>query len=273
MIIGELDQKVINTLNLNKVKNGLKVCVIQPPQFGWKKDDLMQDIALATGATCFTQETGDNFQLVRFDDLGTAQRVIVDSSNTVIVRNEMFDSAIEAHVETLWDMHATHQHKDFLKERIAVISGKIGVIYVGADSDIEQKEKRDRVDDAVCATRAALEEGILPGGGIALREIADDLARLGDGEFQRVGIAIVMDALKTPFYQIITNAGLDPVQIENCLDKNVGYDVKNDKYGNMFKMGIIDPTKVTKSAVRNSISVASTFLSTNAVITNVRDMS
>ena len=273
LIIGELDQKVINTLNLNKVKNGLKVCVIQPPQFGWKKDDLMHDIALATGATCFTQETGDNFQLVRFDDLGTAQRVIVDKSNTVIVRNDMYTPEIEAHVEQLWEMHDTHKHKDFIKERIAVISGRIGVIYVGADSDIEQKEKRDRVDDAVCATRAALEEGILPGGGIALREIASDLAKLGKGEAQRVGMAIVMDALKAPFSQIITNAGLDPNQIENCLDESVGYDVKNDKYGNMFKLGIIDPTKVTKSAVRNAISVASTFLSTNAVVTNVRDMS
>ena len=173
----------------------------------------------------------------------------------------------------MWETHSTTQHKDFIKERIAVISGKIGVIYVGANSDIEQKEKRDRVDDAVCATRAALEEGILPGGGIALREIADDLAKLGDGESQRVGMSIVMDALKTPFNQIITNAGLDPAQIEKCLDEGIGYDVKNDTYGNMFKMGIIDPTKVTKSAVRNAISVASTFLSTNAVITNVRDMS
>lgn len=273
LIIGELDQKVINTLNLNKVKNGLKVCVIQPPQFGWKKDDLMQDIALATGATCFTQETGDNFQIVKFEDLGTAQRVIVDSANTVIVRSDMFDDLVESHVQSLWETHSTTQHKDFIKERIAVISGKIGVIYVGANSDIEQKEKRDRVDDAVCATRAALEEGILPGGGIALREIADDLAKLGDGESQRVGMSIVMDALKTPFNQIITNAGLDPAQIEKCLDEGIGYDVKNDTYGNMFKMGIIDPTKVTKSAVRNAISVASTFLSTNAVITNVRDMS
>jgi len=274
LIIGEMDPKVLNTMNLNKVRNGLKVCVIQPPQFGWKKDELMQDIATATGATYFSEDTGDNFQLVRQDDLGTAKKVIVDSKTTVIVRHEdpYIESLIEDHVKELWEMHATSKHADFIKERIALISGKIGVIHVGANSDIEQKEKKDRVDDAVCATRAALEDGILPGGGIALREIADDLAKLGTGENSRVALRILTTALKSPFYQILKNAGLNPEQIEKCLDEGMGYDVKNDRYGNMIKLGIIDPSKVTKSAVTNAISIASTILSTNAIITNVRDL-
>jgi len=271
LIIGELDPKVLNTLNLNKMRNGLKVCAIKPPNFGWRKDDLMADIALATGATCFTEEAGDAYQMVRYEDLGRADKVVVNHDNTIIVLNEEDKPYITEHVEGIWESMDSSKHKDFLKERIATISGKIGVIYVGANSEIEQKEKRDRVDDAVCATRAALEEGILPGGGVALKEISDDLAQRGDGESQRVATMILTEALKTPFQQILLNAGLDPKQIDNCLDPGVGYDVKNDQYGNMFKMGIIDPTKVTKSAVLNAISVASTFLSTNAIITNVRE--
>ena len=273
LIIGDVDTKVMNTLNLNKVRNGLKVCVIQPPEFGWKKDQLMEDIAIATGATYFSEDTGDNFQLVRLEDLGTARKVIVDSTNTVIVRkeDEFVNSALQSHIESLWEMHETSKDQEFIKKRIAMISGKIGVIHVGANSDIEQKEKKDRVDDAVCATRAALEDGILPGGGIALKEIADDLAKLGSGESQRVSMKIMESALKSPFNQILINAGLDPKLIEPNLDLGNGYDVKNDKYGNMIKMGIIDPCKVTKSAVRNAISIASTILSTNAIITNVRE--
>jgi len=174
-------------------------------------------------------------------------------------------------MDSLWEIHETSKEQEFIKKRIAMISGKIGVIHVGANSDIEQKEKKDRVDDAVCATRAALEDGILPGGGIALKEIADDLAKLGKGESQRVSMAIMEKALKAPFYQILINAGLDISLIEPNLDTGTGYDVKNDKYGNMIKLGIIDPCKVTKSAVRNAISIASTILSTNAIITNVRE--
>ena len=273
LIIGDVDAKVMNTLNLNKVRNGLKVCVIQPPEFGWKKDQLMQDIAIATGATYFSEDTGDNFQLVRMQDLGSARKVIVDNANTIIVRkeDEQVDQDLESHITKLWDVHESSKDQEFIKKRIAMISGKIGVIHVGANSDIEQKEKKDRVDDAVCATRAALEDGILPGGGVALKEIADDLAKLGVGESQRVAMKILELALKAPFYQILKNAGLKPEEIEPNLDPGIGFDVKNDKYGNMIKLGIIDPCKVTKSAVSNAISIASTILSTNAIITNVRD--
>ena len=271
LIIGELDPKVLNTLNLNKIRNGLKVCAIKPPNFGWKKDDLMEDIARATGANCFTEEAGDAYQMVRWDDLGTAEKVVVNHENTIVVLSQEQQSSVANVVEELWENMDTAKNKDFIKERIATISGKIGVIYVGANSDIEQKEKRDREDDAVCATRAALEEGILPGGGVALKEISDDLAKRGEGESQRVASLVLCEALKSPFYQILTNAGLDSKQIEKCLDPGIGYDVKNDVYGNMYKLGIIDPTKVTKSAVLNAISVASTFLSTNVIITNVRE--
>jgi len=151
------------------------------------------------------------------------------------------------------------------------MSGGVAVIHVGAGSDIEQKEKRDRVDDAVCATRAAIEEGILPGGGVALLKIADDLAKRGDGESSRVGNAILSEAMKAPFKQILDNAGINPSEIEPNLDPGVGYDVKGERYGDMIKLGIIDPLKVTKNALENAVSVATTIMSTNAIITNVRD--
>ena len=274
LIIGDIDPKVLNTLNLNKVRNGLKVCNILPPDFGWKKDEIMQDIALAVGATYFSEDTGDNFQLVRMADLGMAKKVIVDANNTIIVRSDDPEraDAIDRHVEKLWEQHESSKYQDFIKDRIATISGKIGVIHVGGNSDIEQKEKKDRVEDSVCATRAALEDGILAGGGIVLREIADDLAKLGNGQNQRVAIKILEDALKAPFRQILTNAGLDYKTIEPNLDPGVGYDVKKDQYGNMLKLGIIDPSKVTKTAVKSAISIASTILSTNAIITNLRDL-
>lgn len=274
LIIGEIDPKVLNTLNLNKVRNGLKICNIIPPEFGWKKDEIMQDIALATGATYFSEDTGDNFQVVRMADLGTAKKVIVDQKKTIVVRQDDPEraQAIEDHVAKLWEQHETSKNQEFIKDRIATISGKIGIIRVGGNSDIEQKEKKDRVEDSVCATRAALEDGILAGGGIVLREIADDLAKLGNGQNQRVAVKILSDALKAPFYQILKNAGVDPKTIEPNLDTGVGYDVKTDQYGNMIKMGIIDPSKVTKTALRNAISIASTILSTDAIITNIRDM-
>jgi len=157
--------------------------------------------------------------------------------------------------------------REFLRERIANISGGIGVIYVGAQSDIEQKEKRDRIDDAVYAVMAALEEGILPGGGIALLECASEYAFSDDD----VASKIMAEALVAPFQQILINAGKNPHEIEmGIFDKGSGYDVKSEKFGDMIKMGIIDPTKVTKNALLNAVSVATTIMSTNAIITNIR---
>ena len=192
----------------------------------------------------------------------------------MLVKNDEQNIHVENRVNELWEEYQDNEvedQKEFIKERIAIMSGGVGVIHVGAKSDIEQKEKRDRVDDAVCATRAAIEEGILPGGGIALLEIASDLAERGSSESERVANAILADAIKAPFRQILTNAGLDAKDIEPNLDPGVGYDVKEERYGNMIKLGIIDPMKVTKNALENAVSVATTIMSTNAIITNGRD--
>ena len=273
LIIGYLKPEVINALNLNRTRNHLKVCSIQPPQFGWKSKELMEDMALVTGATYFSESTGDNLQLVREDDLGQCEKVMVSVDDTVIVRSDDKQTVIDEHLKQLWVEHDGEKDKDrqaFIKERIAILSGRIGIIHVGAGSDIEMKEKRDRVDDAVCATRAALEDGILPGGGVALRDIAQIVgAKEVDTLEERVAGAIMTQVLMAPYHQILTNAGME----DHGKGQKMGYgiDVKVGESGSMIKMGIIDPTKVTKSAVTNAISVATTILSTNAIITNVRE--
>ena len=274
LIVGTLSPQSLNTLNLNVVKGTIKACSIIPPQFGWKSHELMEDIAVATGAKYFSEDTGDNLEVIQMADLGRAKKAIVSRNGTILIQDETQAIHIENRVKELWDEYnqeTNHDQKEFLKERIAIISGGIGVIHVGASSDIEQKEKRDRVDDAVCATRAAIEEGILPGGGIALLEISADLETRGESESELVANAILAEAIRAPFKQILKNAGIDPSEIEPNLDPGVGYDVKRERYGDMIKLGIIDPMKVTKNALDNAVSVATTIMSTNAIITNVRD--
>ena len=182
-------------------------------------------------------------------------------------RADSIDGQVYNLKESRSEMLSNKELIDFTNERIANLSGGVGVIYVGAMSDIEQKEKRDRIDDAVCAVTAAIEEGILPGGGIALLE-ARSFVLNGDSK----AIQILRDTIMSPFNQIILNAGKDPEEIlSNMLPiENEGYDVKNEQYGDMMKLGIIDPAKVTKNALLNAVSVATTIMSTNAIITNVR---
>ena len=274
LIIGTLSPAALNTLNLNKIKGTIKVCSIIPPQFGYKSHDLMYDIATATGAKYFCEDTGDNLEMIQLVDLGRAKKVIIGRAGTVLIKDDTQNIHVDNKIAELWEEYNSSDsisEKEFVKERIAIMSGGVAVIHVGAGSDIEQKEKRDRVDDAVCATRAAIEQGILPGGGIALLKIADDLAQRGDNESTRVGNSILAEAIKSPFKQILINAGVNPSEIEPNLDPGIGYDVKGEVYGDMIKLGIIDPLKVTKNALENAVSVATTIMSTNAIITNVRD--
>ena len=280
LIIGTCSQNVINTLAANVVQNNLKLCNIIPPQFGYKRNELMSDIALAVGAKYFSESTGDDLSLIDIDDLGRADKVIVGRDSTVIVRSEVASDEINERVSQLWDAHNLSDRKgdrEFIKQRIASLTGGIGVIYVGGNSDLEQKERKDRVDDAVCAVRSALEEGILPGGGLALFSesyslIADADDTIDDISANKyVAMHIMARAIQSPLLQIMTNAGLDGYEVmELAFVKDWGYDVKNEEYGDMFKMGIIDPLKVTKNALKNAVSVATTILSTNAIITITR---
>ncbi len=261
-IIGDCSQNVINTLGMNVVKNNLKLCNIKPPQFGYKTKELMSDIALSVGAKYFSEATGDDLSLITMGDLGHAQKVVVSPTQTVIVRENDTSSEVYERINELKQARDIAQNKgdrDFINDRIASLSGGVGVVYVGGDSDIEQKELFDRIEDAVCAVRSALEEGILPGGGSALLYEALNM------DVEDKGQEILQASLKAPFKQIVENAGkMYPATVGNF---GQGYNVKTGEYGDMYKMGVIDPAKVTKNALKNAVSVATTILTTNAIVT------
>ena len=260
------------------MKNSLKLCAIGPPSFGYKSHELMQDIAISVGATYFSEKTGDDLSLMTLEDLGHCSKVIVGRDSTVIIKEIEESKEVIDRVKELKEAHKRENDKnnaDFILSRIATLTGGVGVIYVGGQTDLEQKELYDRVDDAVCAVRSALEEGILPGGGVALYKEA---TYIEDDNFHKnrnkVAGKILARALRAPLLQIYSNAGLElSVDEEQKLmyDKgNEGMNVKTGEWGDMYKMGVIDPLKVTKSALQNAVSVAVTILSTNAIITMAR---
>jgi len=273
LIIAPCSNNVNNTLAANKMKRDLKICTINPPSFGYKQHELMQDIAVSVGATYFSEKTGDDLSHITFEDLGYASRVTVGRDDTVIIKDsDITDDAVEERVNQLWAAHKNTNKKadkDFILSRIASLTGGIGVIYAGGQTDLEQKELYDRIDDAVCAVRSALEEGILPGGGSALMQESHRLDFLRENS---VAEKILVEALRAPMIQIWKNAGIDyEGQYEaSAIDYNDGFNVKERKWGDMFKMGVIDPLKVTKNALQNAVSVAVTILSTNAIITMAR---
>ena len=284
LIIAPCAANVVNTLAANVMRNSLKLCAIPPPSFGYRTHELMQDIAVSVGATYFSEKTGDDLSIIQFEDLGHAQRVVVSRDETVIVKGEANNAEqVAARVDELRDAHklATRKgDKDFILSRIASLTGGIGTIKVGGNTDLEQKELFDRVDDAVCAVRSALQEGILPGGGVALYNEHSLLdMRVSNDDYpsdsERAAAAILSQSLASPLKQILTNAG---VSFEDIYEKGMplvtregyGFDVKKRLYGDMIEMGIIDPMKVTKVALQNAVSVAATILSTNAIVTMAR---
>jgi chaperonin GroEL len=271
LIIAPCSSNVLNTLAANVVKSNLKVCVIQPPNFGYKQHELMHDIAISVGATYFSEKTGDDLSIMTMEDLGHASKVIAGSASTIIIKDDGANNeGVDARVDQLWQAHknaTAKQDKEFILSRIASLTGGIGVIYAGGKTDLEQKELYDRIDDAVCAVRSALEEGILPGGGLALYNESFECAK-----YDSVAGRILTIALEAPLRQILENAGI-PVEDVYCdkpSDYAHGFDVKNKREGDMYHMGIIDPLKVTKNALQNAVSVAVTILSTNAIITMAR---
>jgi chaperonin GroEL len=271
LIIAPVDKNVVNTLAANVMKNNLKICVIGPPSFGYKQHELMQDIAISVGATYFSEKTGDDLSLMTTEDLGHCAKLIVSRDSTVVIKDETENSEeIKQRVSELKVFQSntnSKEEKEFISKRIASLTGGIGVIYVGGKTDLEQKELYDRVDDAVCAVKSALEEGILPGGGVALYKLAKELPD------NTIAQKILKVALQAPLRQIWLNAGIeeDPAEIrERYADFSWGMNVKTQEFGDLYEMGIIDPLKVTRSALENAVSVAVTLLSTNAIITMAR---
>jgi chaperonin GroEL len=255
-----------------------------PPQFGYKQHELMQDIALSVGAKYFSEKTGDDLSLLNMNDLGHADKIISGKSQTVIIKNNQMTEEIEKRISDLKEQQENTEivsDREFINERIASLSGSIGAIYVGGNSDIEQKEKYDRVEDAVCAVRSALQEGIVKGGGLALfyaRQDLDCISKKTVNDDESTAIDILMESLCAPLKQILQNAGLNVDDYYNAsttsdswlLQKLDEYNVKTEKRGDFFKMGVIDPLKVTKTAFENAVSVATTILTTNAIITHAR---
>ena len=284
LIIAPCSQQLTNTLAANVMKQKVKICTIQPPNFGYKQHELMQDIALSLGATYFSEATGDDLSLIKPSDLGVAKKVIVGQDQTIILKED--DSNVESVKKRVSELKeaaklATRKEdKDFILSRIASLTGGIGVIRVGGNTDLEQKELFDRVDDAVCAVRSALEEGILPGGGVALYNEHQKIEmKLLNEEYKKaedlVAATILSDALCSPVCQIIINAGSSFADVyETAMNlvtkEGHGFDVKNAKYGDLIEMGVIDPLKVTRVALQNAVSVAVSILSTNAIITMAR---
>ena len=260
LIVAPVSGHVLNTLAANVLKKGLKVCVVPPPSFGYRQHELMQDLAVAVGAVYYSEQTGDDLTLMTESDLGWADRIVVGREETILTKG---DVDVSERVLQLQDAHrlaTKRSDKDFIASRIASLTGGVGVIEVGGHTDLEQKELFDRVDDAVCAVKAAMSDGILPGGGVTLHNVS----RWLEGR-EGIAASILRDALRAPLNQIMENAGVD--YDYSMVEDGEGYNIKNGEFGDMIDMGIVDPTRVTISALQNAVSVAITILSTRAIIT------
>ena len=262
LIVAPVSQQVKSALMMNKVKGNIKVNIIDLPGFGPTKKDATEDLAILTGATVINEELGDDLDLITVDHLGEAEFASTDDKHTVLTLEETPE--IEDRIAELVKKIAEEKNgflKRKLEDRLATLSGSVGIVRVGANSKVELKEKKDRVEDAIYATKAALKEGIVPGGGIALLNAAKNI------ESNSVGEDVLLNAIKSPFKTILDNAGLD-VNID-LYDGN-GIDVVTGESVDMIKHGIIDPVLVTKSALKNAVSVVSTIISADCVISNVR---
>jgi chaperonin GroEL len=263
LIIATVEQQPMSALLTNKIKGNLKVNIVDLPGFGATKKDTIEDIASITGATVMNEELGDDLDMIQPDILGRAIKAVTDSNSTVITIDEMPEAASER-VASVQKKILDEQNpyiKKKLEQRLAMLAGAVGIIKVGANSAVELKEKKDRVEDAIYAVKAALKEGIVPGGGVALLDASNKINAKGDVE------ATFMKAITAPYYIILENAGIEKV---NIIPKGRGIDVISGKEVNMIKAGVIDPVLVTKTALINAASVAATIMSTDCVISNVR---
>ena len=258
---------------VNNIRGNIRACAVKAPGYGDRRKHILQDIATLTGGTLVSTDLGMSLEKLTMEDLGRADRVEVGKENTVIVGGLGDPEKIKdriVFIQNSIDEVAAEYDKEKLKERAAKLSGGVAVIKVGASTEIEMKEKKDRIDDALAAARAAVEAGIVPGGGTALIKIKKILKDLkGKNSDQDAGIQIIMRSIEEPFRQILVNAGETPeivlARVEDA-EFNFGYDASSGTYGNMFEMGIIDPTKVVKTALQNASSVAGLLLTTECAI-------
>ena len=263
LIVAQVDQQLKSALMMNKVKGNIKVNIVDLPGFGPTKQDTVQDLAFLTGATVINEELGDDMDLITVDCLGKADKAVTNAKNTVITTIDLDNDLTERieNVKKAIKKEKSPFMKKKIQDRLAMLSGKVGMVKVGAASKVELKEKKDRVEDAIYATKAALKEGIVPGGGIALLNAAQEIKANGWGE------EILLNAIKAPYNTILDNAGIiEAVEPTN----GKGIDVTNGNTCEMIKHGIIDPVLVTKSALKNAVSVVTTIISADCIISNMR---
>ncbi|MCD7968957.1 MAG: chaperonin GroEL [Alistipes sp.] len=278
IIAEDIDGEALATLVVNKLRGALKIAAVKAPGFGDRRKEMLEDIAILTGGTVISEEKGLKLDEASLEMLGNADKVTINKETTVIVNGAGAKEAIDARVGQIrkqMEVTTSDYDKEKLAERLAKLAGGVAVLYVGAATEVELKEKKDRVEDALAATRAAVEEGIIPGGGVAYIRAVEKLEQMkGDTEDETTGIHIVKRAIEEPLRQIVANAGGEGSVVVNKVKEGkgaYGYNARTDVYEDMFSAGIIDPTKVARVALENAASVASMFLTTECVLSDKKE--
>ena len=278
IIAEDVDNAALATLVVNRLRGSLKICAVKAPGFGDRRKEMLEDIAILTNGTVISEVKGMQLSQATVQDLGTAEKVTVNKDNTTIVNGGGNSDAIAARVNQIKaqiETTTSNYDKEKLQERLAKLAGGVAVLYIGAPSEVEMKEKKDRVDDALSATRAAIAEGIVPGGGVAYIRCLSALDELkGDNDDENTGIAIIRRAIEEPMRQIVANAGVEGAVIlqKVCEGQgDYGYNARTDTFENFFETGVIDPAKVTRVALENAASIAGMFLTTECVIADKKE--
>jgi chaperonin GroEL len=278
IIAEDVDGEALATLVVNKIRGSLKICAVKAPGFGDRRKAMMEDIAILTGGTLISEERGFKLENADLSYLGSAEKISVDKDNTTVVGGSGKKADITARVNQIKaqiESSTSDYDKEKLQERLAKLAGGVAVLYVGAATEVEMKEKKDRVDDALHATRAAVEEGIVAGGGVAYIRAIESLEKLkGENEDETTGIAIVKRAIEEPLRQICANAGIEGSIVVQKVKEgkgDFGYNARTDKYENMYEAGVIDPTKVSRVALENAASIAAMLLTTECVLAETKE--
>ena len=278
IIADDVDSEALTTLVVNRLRSNLKISAVKAPGFGDRRKEMLEDIAILTGGMVISEERGLKLESATLEMLGTAEKVTIDKDNTIIVNGAGKKQSIADRINQIKAQIAattSDYDREKLQERLAKLSGGVAVLYVGAGSEVEMKEKKDRVDDALSATRAAIEEGIVPGGGVSYIRAIEAVAKLkGDNDDEKTGIEIIRRAIEEPLRQIVTNAGKEGAVVVQKVSEGTGdfgYNARMDKYENLLAAGVVDPAKVTRVALENAASIAGMFLTTECVIVDKKE--
>ena len=278
IICEDVESEALATLVVNRLRAGLKIVAVKAPGFGDRRKEMLEDIAILTGGYVISEEKGFKLEDTQLEMLGNAEKIVVDKENTTIVSGKGLKESLEgriAQIKSQIEKTTSDYDREKLQERLAKLAGGVAVIYVGAASEVEMKEKKDRFDDALHATRAAVEEGIIPGGGVAYLTAIESLNGVSfENEDQKIGIEIVRRALEEPLRQIVTNAGKEGSVVVNAVKEGkgkIGYNARTDVYEDLIKAGVIDPTKVARVALENAASIAGMLLTTECVLAEIKE--